>query len=69
MAQTQKGKTSKKKTRKAKIQKTAGTTDRLRMIEEAAYLKAEKEAFQGDPMQYWLAAETEIEVMLAKKRR
>lgn len=31
-----------------------------RMVEEAAYLKAEKAGFMGDSMQYWLAAEKEI---------
>jgi len=34
------------------------------LIAETAYYLAEKERFQGDPMQYWLIAETEIEKSL-----
>jgi len=31
------------------------------LIAETAYYLAEKESFQGDPTQYWLIAEMEIE--------
>jgi len=31
------------------------------LIAKTAYYLAEKESFQGDPIQYWLIAEMEIE--------
>ena len=36
------------------------------MIEEAAYLRAEKRGSSGDPVADWLAAEAEIDELLAK---
>lgn len=37
------------------------------MIEEAAYYRAEKRGFRGgDPVADWLAAEAEIDALLAK---
>ena len=38
--------------------------ERQRMIEQVAYLKAEKENFQGEPAKYWLEAEAEISARL-----
>ena len=31
-----------------------------KMVAEAAYHRAEKHGFQGDPLEHWLAAEAEI---------
>ncbi len=42
---------------------------RYQMIEQSAYLKAEKDNFRGDPAQYWVAAEAEIGTMLTKKKK
>lgn len=38
---------------------------RFRMIQETAYLLAEKADFAGDSFEYWLAAEKEIDGKLA----
>lgn len=35
--------------------------ERQRRVAEAAYLRAERYGFQGDPVEHWLAAEAEIE--------
>ena len=42
--------------------------ERYRMIQEAAYLRAEREGFQVDPCKCWLAAEAEIDTLLASPR-
>ncbi|HKJ77153.1 MAG TPA: DUF2934 domain-containing protein [Gammaproteobacteria bacterium] len=34
--------------------------ERQRRVAEAAYLRAERHGFQGDPVEHWLAAEAEI---------
>lgn len=39
------------------------------MIAEAAYHKAERHSFAGDPFQYWVEAEAEIDKMLKEKKR
>jgi hypothetical protein len=39
--------------------------ERYRMIQEAAYFRAEKEGFEGDPWKCWLVAEAEIDARLA----
>lgn len=36
--------------------------DRHSMIAEAAYYRAERSGFTGDPMEHWLAAEAEIDL-------
>lgn len=42
--------------------------ERWRMVAEAAYLRAEKRGFSGgNPTDDWLAAEVEIDAILAKK--
>lgn len=38
--------------------------ERRKMIEEAAYYRAEKAGFTGDPLEHWLAAEKEVDAML-----
>lgn len=41
---------------------------RYRMIAEAAYLRAEQRGFNdGDPLEDWLAAEHEIDLLLAER--
>ena len=46
---------------------TIGPDWHRQMIEEAAYLRAEKRGFSGgDPVADWLAAEAEIDELLAK---
>ena len=54
-------------TRKGAKRKTPRITPeaRYRMIAEAAYLRAEQAGFGGDPVEYWLTAEREIDAMLA----
>lgn len=38
--------------------------ERYKMIAEAAYLRAKQRDFAGDPIEHWLAAETEIDERL-----
>ncbi len=40
---------------------------RYRMIQDAAYFLAEKNGFSGGAMDYWMAAEMEIEAMISGK--
>ncbi len=42
---------------------------RYRMIQEAAYYLAEKHGFAGGAMDYWIAAEAEIDVLLSGKKK
>lgn len=42
--------------------------ERYKMIEQAAYFKAEKARFQGNPQAHWHAAEAEVDAILAKKK-
>ena len=42
--------------------------ERYRMIQEAAYFRAEKEGFDCDPWKCWLVAEAEIDAQLAGSR-
>jgi len=48
-------------------QKTISAQDRYHMIDEAAYYRAEKSGFQVDPHANWIAAEEEINELLAKQ--
>lgn len=41
---------------------------RKRMIEQEAYFKAEKAKFKGNPHDFWVAAEKEIDARLAGKK-
>ena len=41
--------------------------DRYKMIEVAAYYLAEKNGFSGNTVDYWIAAEIEIDKKLASK--
>lgn len=47
--------------------KTISAQDRYHMIDEAAYYRAEKNGFQVDPHANWIAAEKEIDALLAKQ--
>ena len=38
--------------------------ERRRMIADAAYRRAERAGFAGDPLAYWLSAEREIDALL-----
>ena len=38
--------------------------ERQKMIELAAYFRAEKVGFTGDPQEHWAAAEKEVDAML-----
>jgi hypothetical protein len=42
--------------------------DRYRMIQEAAYFRAEKEGFTCDPWKCWLVAEAEVDAQLTSSR-
>jgi Protein of unknown function (DUF2934) len=47
---------------------TVTQEERWRMVAEAAYLRAEKRGFSGgNPTDDWLAAEAEVDTMLAKR--
>ena len=41
--------------------------ERMRMIEQAAYFRAEKAGFSGDPHQHWVDAEAEVDALLGPK--
>lgn len=43
--------------------------ERMRMIEQAAYFRAEKAGFQGDPQAHWAAAEAEVDAILSGKAK
>jgi hypothetical protein len=42
---------------------------RYRMVQEAAYFIAEKNGFVSGTMDYWIAAEAEIEALLSGKTK
>ena len=46
-------------------EKQTSLEERFRLIQEAAYFKAEKEGFNCDPSECWLVAEAEIDARLA----
>jgi len=41
-----------------------GAEERYRMIEVAAYYLAENNGFQGSTLDYWVAAEAQVDAML-----
>lgn len=47
--------------------RTITASERARMVQEAAYYRAEKRGFQGDPHEDWVAAEAEISARLARE--
>jgi hypothetical protein len=49
---------------RAKKQAALTPEQRYKMIQEAAYFMAEKDAFGGCATDYWIAAEAQIELML-----
>ncbi len=52
----------------ATLQVQVTTEQRYRMIQEAAYYRAEKEGFECDPSRIWLVAEEEIDARLESPR-
>jgi hypothetical protein len=56
--------TSKKTAPKGRV----SAEERYRMIQEAAYFRAESEGFKCDPWKCWLVAEAEIDAQLADSR-
>lgn len=42
--------------------------ERFRMIEQAAYFRAERVGFSGDPAEHWAAAEKDVDKILARKK-
>ena len=54
---------------KKTMKKQVTPEQRYKMIEEAAYLLAEKEGFLGDTVSFWLAAEKQIEASSPKPGR
>jgi hypothetical protein len=54
--------------KKAGPEKQTSLEERFRLIQEAAYFKAEKEGFNCDPSECWLVAEAEIDARLASSR-
>jgi len=49
-------------------ERQASLEERFRWIQEAAYFKAEREGFNCDQSECWLAAEAEIDARLANSR-
>jgi len=55
------------KTAPAKVSSTPTPEQRYRMVQDAAYFIAEKNGFKAGSMDYWIAAEIEIEAALSGK--
>ena len=54
---------------KAVASRSISAEERVRMISEAAYYRAEERGFQGgDPEQDWLDAEAEVDALLLRDR-
>lgn len=73
-AAPKKAATKKTETKKAAPKKTSvkkkgemSSFERYKMIEVAAYYMAEKNGFAGHAVDYWIAAEKDIDKKLAKK--
>ncbi|OQA29425.1 MAG: hypothetical protein BWY59_00318 [Verrucomicrobia bacterium ADurb.Bin345] len=43
--------------------------ERLKMVEQSAYFRAEKAGFTGDSHAHWLAAEAEVDALLKSQGR
>ena len=54
--------------KKASLEKRTSPEERFRLIQEAAYFKAEKAGFRSDPSECWLVAEAEVDARLASSR-
>jgi hypothetical protein len=48
-------------------QKSISKSERQRLVEQAAYFRAERHGFQGDSSQHWAAAEAEVDADLRKR--
>lgn len=44
-----------------------GNEERYNMIQVAAYYLAERDGFAGSPVEYWIAAESQVSSMLPKR--
>lgn len=53
----------------AKASSTPTPEQRYRMVQDAAYFIAEKNGFKAGSMDYWIAAEIEIEAVLSGKSK
>lgn len=54
--------------KKAAVEKPVIThEERMKKVEQAAYFKAEKCGFQGDPQVFWTEAEVEIDALFTVK--
>jgi len=54
--------------KKAASKPQISAEERYRMIQEAAYFRAEKDGFNCDPWKCWLVAEAEVDARLAASR-
>ncbi len=68
MAEKRKRTRARGTTKKAGLEKQTLPEERYRLIQEAAYFKAEKEGFNCDPSKCWLIAEAEVDAQLANSR-
>lgn len=48
-------------------QATSIADDRQQMVAKAAYFRAERAGFRGDPVEHWLAAEQEIDARMPRR--
>jgi hypothetical protein len=64
-AATRKKSTPRRTSKKAAPKRQISPEERYRMIQEAAYFRAESEGFNCDPWKCWLVAEAEIDAKLA----
>jgi hypothetical protein len=67
-AASRKGAAPRAAAKKAGSERRASPEERHRLIQQAAYFKAEKEGFTCDPATYWLVAEAEVDAQLARSR-
>jgi hypothetical protein len=58
---------AKAKAAPAKVNLAPSPEQRYRMVQDAAYFIAEKNGFKAGSMDYWIAAEIEIEALLSGK--
>jgi len=54
--------------KKAGLEIQTSPEERFRLIQETAYLKAEREGFNSDPSDCWLVAEAEVDARLTSSR-
>lgn len=59
-------KSSSSKTKAVAPSSQISAEERYRMVEVAAYFLAERNGFAGSPVEYWTAAEAQIDKLLSK---